>query len=266
MSKVNHPSHYQMGKMEVAVAMDLLGAPWQWLGHALKYACRAPHKGNEAEDLRKAIWCARRANNTLARWPHTMSQERVSQVVDALTCGVPVDYGNINQLNSMRHLTRILIATICNVDGIEFACSSLESVLPASDPAPTTSGLTISELVRRAHATAVDKGWHDTRRKLHEALAGQPDMIKLVDALSVGSWCAMAHTEISEMVEAYRERGLEAHVREDGKPEGFASEAADVLIRLADTCGEFEIDLEAAVEQKLAFNLSRTYRHGNKAL
>ncbi len=44
--------------------MDLLYGPTQWLGHALKYACRAPHKGKELEDLRKAIWCARHAFTT----------------------------------------------------------------------------------------------------------------------------------------------------------------------------------------------------------
>lgn len=60
-SNVDHPSHYNKGRIEVALAMDLLWSPEQWLGHALKYACRAPWKGKEDEDVAKAIWCARRA-------------------------------------------------------------------------------------------------------------------------------------------------------------------------------------------------------------
>lgn len=58
---VNHPSHYNKGGVEVAFAMDLiLGSTAHWFGHALKYTCRAPHKGKLVEDLRKAVWCARR--------------------------------------------------------------------------------------------------------------------------------------------------------------------------------------------------------------
>ena len=65
---VNHPNHYNHGRVEIAVAMDVLGQPAQWLGHALKYACRAPHKGKLKEDLKKAVWCARHAVELNATW------------------------------------------------------------------------------------------------------------------------------------------------------------------------------------------------------
>lgn len=52
----------------------------------------------------------------------------------------------------------------------------------------------------------------------------------------------------------------------DEKPEGVPSELADVVIRIADMCGLYGIDLEAAIIEKMAYNKSRPYRHGGKAL
>lgn len=48
------------------------------------------------------------------------------------------------------------------------------------------------------------------------------------------------------------------------KPEGVGSEAADILIRLLDFVGRYEIDLLWEVERKLAFNRTRGHRHGGK--
>jgi len=49
-----HPSHYNMGRFEVIDVID----DWKLdfcLGNAIKYIARAPYKGKEKEDLRKAI-------------------------------------------------------------------------------------------------------------------------------------------------------------------------------------------------------------------
>lgn len=48
------------------------------------------------------------------------------------------------------------------------------------------------------------------------------------------------------------------------KPEGVGSEAADILIRLLDFVGRYDIDLAWEVERKLAFNRTRGHRHGGK--
>lgn len=94
--------------------------------------------------------------------------------------------------------------------------------------------------------------------------------------LSFGDKIALLHSEVSEALEAYRNWGLEdaTGIDEAGfvvktsppKPEGVGSEFADVLIRLLDDCAYFGIDLEAEYERKMAFNRSRPYRHGGKAL
>lgn len=89
MSNVNHPKHYNHGSIEVAVAMDILNGAGQWLGHALKYACRAPHKGKFVEDIEKAIWCADRVmKHPDVGWSEEVSAAQREVILDALVSGV----------------------------------------------------------------------------------------------------------------------------------------------------------------------------------
>ena len=57
---VNHPSHYNEGKIECIEYIkdkftdeELYGF---CIGNAIKYITRAEHKGKKEEDLKKAIW------------------------------------------------------------------------------------------------------------------------------------------------------------------------------------------------------------------
>lgn len=62
MSEVNHPSHYNTGKIEVIEFIEDQGLGYN-LGNAVKYICRARHKENGAKygtDLEKAIWYLKR--------------------------------------------------------------------------------------------------------------------------------------------------------------------------------------------------------------
>lgn len=54
---INHPSHYNQGKVEVIEFIEDQGLTYH-LGNAVKYICRAGRKdpSKEVEDLRKAIW------------------------------------------------------------------------------------------------------------------------------------------------------------------------------------------------------------------
>ena len=54
-SAVNHPSHYNVGKIEVIDAIEDWGLNFS-LGNAVKYIARADHKGKPIEDLEKARW------------------------------------------------------------------------------------------------------------------------------------------------------------------------------------------------------------------
>lgn len=50
------------------------------------------------------------------------------------------------------------------------------------------------------------------------------------------------------------------------KPEGIASELADAVIRIMDTCAEQGIDLGAMIAIKHAYNKTRPYKHGGKRI
>lgn len=108
--------------------------------------------------------------------------------------------------------------------------------------------MNINELCERAHTMAREKGWYD----------GGPR--------NFGELLALIHSEVSEALEEYRAGHAPTEVYFNGaKPEGVGIELADVVIRVADLCGALGIDLEKAIEQKMAFNASRPYRHGGKA-
>jgi hypothetical protein len=55
MSAVNHPSHYNAGKIEVIDAIEDWNLGFH-LGNVVKYVARADRKGKPVEDLRKAAW------------------------------------------------------------------------------------------------------------------------------------------------------------------------------------------------------------------
>lgn len=56
---INHPSHYNVGKIEVIDAIESFGFGEGFCkGNAIKYIARAGHKDplNELDDLKKARW------------------------------------------------------------------------------------------------------------------------------------------------------------------------------------------------------------------
>ena len=56
---VDHPSHYNQGRIEVIDAIEDWGLGFH-LGSAIKYIARSKHKGNEKEALQKAMWYIQR--------------------------------------------------------------------------------------------------------------------------------------------------------------------------------------------------------------
>lgn len=124
----------------------------------------------------------------------------------------------------------------------------------------------INQLVREAHENAVEKGWWDEDR-------------------SFGEIIALIHSEASEALEDYRngrkptevwyERKVDwsnttwienAQITPEWKPCGIPSELADVVIRIFDMCGRYGIDLEKAIEEKMAYNATRPHKHGGKVI
>jgi hypothetical protein len=106
---------------------------------------------------------------------------------------------------------------------------------------------TVRGLCTIAHGTAVAKGWWSPPREIPELLC-------------------LVHSEVSETLEAFRD-GMapdEIVFSDEGKPEGIPIELADAVIRIADMCCAYGIDLQEAIEVKLAYNETRPFRHGGK--
>lgn len=63
---VNHPAHYNAGKFEVIDVIE----DWQLgfhLGNVVKYIARSPHKGQQLDDLKKALWYLQRKITTMEK-------------------------------------------------------------------------------------------------------------------------------------------------------------------------------------------------------
>lgn len=110
------------------------------------------------------------------------------------------------------------------------------------------SPLTIKQLCKRAYMTAVSKGFWDP------PLRTVPELI------------ALAHSELSEALEEARagKKLNQIYFDKKGKPCGFVVEYADLLIRIGDTCAHYNLPIERAIRLKMAYNKTRSHKHGKK--
>lgn len=107
----------------------------------------------------------------------------------------------------------------------------------------------LTDTARILHQAQVEKGfWEDVSGSVLDR--------KLM--LIVGE-IAEAHEELRSNDDPHY-----SYYREDGKPEGFKFELADVFIRLADLASAYGIDLGAVVAEKHAFNQTRPHKHGRQ--
>jgi NTP pyrophosphatase (non-canonical NTP hydrolase) len=102
----------------------------------------------------------------------------------------------------------------------------------------------LEELILECWQTAEEKGFHSTKATTTERLM-------LI---------------VSEAVEAMEElrAGKSPIAREiiGGKPEGFGSELADIVIRVFDLAMNEKIDLATELLEKMAYNKTRPSLHG----
>lgn len=121
--------------------------------------------------------------------------------------------------------------------------------------------MNLNEYTKKIHDNAVAHGWWDDER-------------------SFGDIVSLCHSELSEALEEYR-AGRPMEYADDfvngvritdpdkfgaRKPEGIAVEMADCLIRILDWFGKEGLDVDRIVQEKMAYNETRPYRHGGKKL
>lgn len=105
--------------------------------------------------------------------------------------------------------------------------------------------MTINELMQKAFKRASESGWwHPAKSSLESHM--------------------MMVTELAEATEACRVEQPHFFIGERGKPEGEATELADVVIRIADYFGYMGWDLETIIKAKMDYNETRPHRHGDK--
>lgn len=109
--------------------------------------------------------------------------------------------------------------------------------------------MTLEELQIEAGKNSEAKGFHDLE-------------------VSVGDRLMLMVTELAEAMEEWRagHPEYETYYSDGGKPEGVPAELADVVIRIADFCYFYSIDLQKAIDEKMTYNATRPPLHGGKRL
>jgi len=138
----------------------------------------------------------------------------------------------------------------------------------------------LNELCDRAYNTSKEHGFWDTFDRVKTIRAailadynaaqtlahfGIDDefLVELENAI-IAQKLALITSEVAEALEAHRESGFAGHTREDGKPEGWGSELADVGVRLGDLATKTGVNLEQEWVNKADFNDTRPRKHGKR--
>lgn len=124
----------------------------------------------------------------------------------------------------------------------------------ANEPISFVSGFHI--LAALAHENSRSKGFWS----LHDDLKSHPRWPE-IEVLWKLSRIALFHSEASEALE-----GIRKNLNDDHLPHRSmeVAELADVIIRILDYAGAYNLPIAEVVLEKMAYNTSRPYMHGDK--
>lgn len=106
----------------------------------------------------------------------------------------------------------------------------------------------------RCGAAAKANGWHEAYENMSEEDKRDHIITKVMLIVS----------ELAEAAEELRDGFApdETYYSDGGKPEGFAVELADAVIRAYGLAEMLGVDLDSLIEEKFSYNKTRGYKHG----
>lgn len=107
----------------------------------------------------------------------------------------------------------------------------------------------INELAKQIYTNAQTKGFYEGVRSMD-------------DPIWISNRLMLIVSELAEGLEGVRVGNLSSAP----KSGGLGEELADACIRIFDLAYSLNIDLEAAITNKMTFNAQRAYRHGGKTI
>lgn len=122
----------------------------------------------------------------------------------------------------------------------------------------------LNALAAEVHAVAVDHGFWEGETSTEPSDRNPFEVMALV------------HEEVSEVIREIRKgfatddlyfeckhgTGLSHQYLPGSKPGGIPAELADIILRVLDACGAWNVDIEKAMALKMEYNMNRPYRHG----
>lgn len=92
---------------------------------------------------------------------------------------------------------------------------------------------------------------------------------KIGDVGIIPTKLALIHDEVSEALQVHREQYDDsdedvATVMTQLQEEDFTEELADIIIRVLDVAGYYDLEIGLAVTSKIEKNRGRTYKHGKR--
>lgn len=139
----------------------------------------------------------------------------------------------------------------------------------------TFSNLPINPgVIEEIRALCIDKGW---RENVPEGMLREPyeQVPERYTEYIFAAYIALAHSELTEALEAFRDK-IWSNTREPvtfdegpsspAKPIGVGPELADVIIRVLDMCDIWKIDINHEIQRVLQYGWTRPYKHGGRDL
>lgn len=125
----------------------------------------------------------------------------------------------------------------------------------------TQEALKLNELATSIFADNAAKGFWEATQMVNSAPLMPGSLLDDIQRAFKAQKLALITSEISEALEADRKDLMDDKLTHR---KGLEVELADAMIRILDMAGGYQMDIEGAVYEKLAYNRSREHMHGKK--